>query len=85
MDKERIAIKSLCLSIWEEAKAIADYIERWESCWDDSWQRLFQHIADEEAKHLAMFISKLASMYPALSDSLMKYQISEDPLENEKD
>lgn len=49
-----------CLSIGEEAKAFSDYRCRALCNKGNELGELFEHLADEEAKHLAMLIVNLA-------------------------
>jgi len=74
----------LCKWISEEAKALSDYLCRSESV-DEASSDLFLHLAWEEAKHLAMLISKLASMYKPLEEHLIKFQIDPNPVKLEDD
>ena len=76
--------KALALSIGEEAKAFSDYRCRAE---DNKWtelEELFEHLAGEESKHLAMLIVQLSDECPTFKEHLDEFYW-QDVLEVEKD
>lgn len=76
----------ICKSIGEEAKAFSDYRCR-SLCqkWTDEWE-LFEHLADEEAKHLAMLVVQLSDSCPTFAEHLKTfYEAEGDVLSAEMD
>lgn len=76
--------KDICLSIGEEAKAFSDYRQRAEASKGTELEELFLHLADEEAKHLAMLIVQLADECPTFAEHLDTFY-GKDVLKTEKD
>ena len=75
---------AICLSIWEEAKAFSDYRCRAECNKWTELEELFEHLADEEAKHLAMLVIQLADECPTFKEHLDNFY-GTNVLEQEKD
>ncbi len=75
-----------CLSIGEEAKAFSDYRCRALCNKGNELGELFEHLADEEAKHLAMLIVNLADECETFAKHLKEfYESGVDVLSAEKD
>jgi hypothetical protein len=76
--------KALSLSIGEEAKAFSDYRSRAEENKGTELEELFLHLADEEAKHLAMLVVQLSDECETFKEYLDEFY-GKDVLTTEKD
>lgn len=66
-------VKNLCISTWEELKAVSDYLNRADEATDKETKQIFEHIAQEEFKHAAMHIAKLAKCYEEFGNHLWDF------------
>lgn len=66
------------MSTGEELKAVFDYLDRSSKSTDPEIKRMFSHIAEEEFKHAAMNIAKLAKMDNNFAACLYDYMNSDD-------
>lgn len=73
MDLSLTEVKNLCISTWEELKAVADYLQRAQESVDDETVQIFHHVAQEEFKHAAMHIAKLAKCYEEFGNHLWDF------------
>lgn len=73
MDLTLIEVKNLCISTWEELKAVSDYLNRAEEATDKETKQIFEHVAQEEFKHAAMHIAKLAKCYEWFGNHLWDF------------
>lgn len=71
-------VKFLCISTGEELKAAFDYLDRQSKSTDGEIKRMFAHISEEEFKHAAMNIAKLAKMDNNFAACLYDYMNSDD-------
>ena len=73
MNLSLIEVKNLCISTWEELKAVSDYLNRAEEATDKETKQIFEHVAQEEFKHAAMHIARLAKCYEEFGNHLWDF------------
>lgn len=78
-------IKFLCISTGEELKAAFDYLDRQSKSSDEEIKKMFAHISEEEFKHAAMYIAKLAKLDNNFASCLLHYMNSEDIVDSEEE
>lgn len=66
-------VKNLCISTWEKLKAVADYLQRAKESVDDETVQIFHHVAQEEFRHAAMHIARLAKCYEEFGNHLWDF------------